>query len=318
MGDWLAYRHFDGRLYYYRNGKSSWKKPPVAFSTALKVVNDSESWQCYRDTLANKLYYFNIVTEECCWDCPPGCRYKTPINQSWRAFLTKNNERYYHNSITNETTYDTPQGGLQLAIISSSTEEEMVVRNEVITEHDEEDDDFYIPNEELLLVEDPELPVVVDEVPVAVDKPSLPLVSQQENYIPVQVEDFRERIFGMYSSLLDEKGIQPFSQWSEKWIAKLENDPRYNIVPIADRAIMFREFAQSLIGKEKQTRKRRIDACATALSMTELPFGLSSHATITMLETLKRDSSAALAAYNSMTILTEEDQRRAVKKWSNS
>jgi len=52
--------------------------------------------------------------------------------------------------------------------------------------------------------------------------------------------------------------------------------------------------------------------------MTELPFGLSSHATITMLETLKRDSSAALAAYNSMTILTEEDQRRAVKKWSNS
>ncbi|GBG34294.1 Pre-mRNA-processing protein 40C [Hondaea fermentalgiana] len=59
-----------------------------------------------------------------------------------------------------------------------------------------------------------------------------------------------------FTDMLDEKGIQPCSQWVN-WIPKLEFDERFARVDVEDRARIFNEYRISLIGNEREMRKDR-------------------------------------------------------------
>lgn len=254
----------------------------------LTAVNDASSWSCYiveddsKSPFKGERYYVNSISGERSFRCPPGCDALPPVNvaSSWLTFCdeSRDGQRYYQNKVSKEITWMRPRC-LGAAKDSEHGNDDAVARwLENKDQRQNVDDEYQIPEEyddmqfdsDFSQEQHEEEQQEEDQNKEKEDEEDIKDKEEEENYAigkprkekldlgkPSKERHDLEKHF---HELLDERGIQRYSSWCN-WARKLDSDPRCKSVPLELRAHWFDEFRKSLIGRDKETRIRRVKAC---------------------------------------------------------
>lgn len=279
-----------------QTGETTWHTPPDCGGKL--PTNDAKAWLEYKDSDRNRKYYFNKMSHEKTWYRPPELGLDPDGEVPLDEYLTELREQeereredinlvdddgdefvipegfddeYDDEYEDDEDDYDlgddqdvqtgagvdnhADEHGSYNATLSNAQKDEDI---HLETTAKENDDSFGAKNQAQGEADDDDKDYeeeIARERQLEVAR-EIELEGARNAYLGKQRKLFRDD----YIKMLEEKGIQPYSQW-ENWIPKLELDDRFNRVDIEDRSRLFNEYRIGLIGQEVKTRKIRARRC---------------------------------------------------------